>query len=112
MLCGQKVPDLIGSIETDGFAFLDGDEFNILQPCYPGHHFRNALGHEAGARRLTLGLRGDEDPGSHAGVVECCRTFEDAIVWVEILHQDGVTRSNLLRTHETLSDPQRPEPVG
>ena len=80
MLCGQKVPDLIGNMETDGFDFLDGDELHILQPRHPGHDFRNALGHETGSRRITPDRRGDEDPGRHAGVVESSRTFEGEVV--------------------------------
>src|SRR5262249_41706118 len=58
MLCGQKVADLIGGIETDGFDGLDGYELQILQPRHPGHYFRNALGYGTEARGIPPGLRG------------------------------------------------------
>jgi hypothetical protein len=49
----EKVPDLIGGTETDGFGFPYGHDLHILHPRQPGHQFRNALGHSIGDLRIT-----------------------------------------------------------
>src|SRR5262249_38392460 len=61
MLFSQKITDLIGSIETDGFEYPYGKNLWILQPRHPGHQLRNALRHKIGSLRITGGIRGDND---------------------------------------------------
>src|SRR5207244_10541994 len=43
MLCGEKVPDLIGDIEADGLDFSCWNELWLRHPRYPSHYFCNAL---------------------------------------------------------------------
>lgn len=111
MFQGQKVPDLIGGIETDRFEYSYGKDRRILQLRYPGHQLCNALRHGIGSLRIMRDLRGHEDPCSKAGFVECRGAFEDKVVQSEVLHEDDVAWADLLRTHQALPYPQEPEPV-
>src|SRR5262249_15137052 len=111
-LCfSQKVSDLQRGIETDGFDSPDGHELHLLQPCHPGHHFRNALRHGIGFCRLTPDWSGDEDSGSKTRLEEARRALEEKVVRVEVLYEDDIAWRYLLRTHEALPYMQHPEPT-
>src|SRR5262245_44908953 len=105
MFCSQKIPDLIGSIETYRFEYLYRKDLRSLQPRHTGHQLRDALRHRIGFIRTTRGIYGDEDPCRQARFVEGRGAFEDEIVRIEVLHENDVARSNLLRTYEALSYP-------
>src|SRR5229473_166873 len=102
MLFNQKIPNLIGGIETDRFGNPYGKEFWLLQSRHSGHQLRNTSRHGIGSLRITRGIRGDEDPYRQARFVEGRGAFEDEIMRIEVLHKDDVARSNLLRTYEAL----------
>src|SRR5436190_16062766 len=52
-LSGEKVPDLIGGIETDGLGCPDWHDLGRRHPRDPRHQFGNAYGHGIRSRRLV-----------------------------------------------------------
>ena len=55
------------------------------------------------------GRRRDEDPGRHSVALEGRRTLEQAVIGIEVLHENDVGRHDVLDAHEALPDRRKPE---
>src|SRR5439155_20420113 len=101
MLLDKKVPDLIGGIETDWFHLPYWNDLEILHPRHPCHHIRKAFEDGIGQLGVTWGGSAHEYSCRQSRFLQCRRAFEADVCRIEVLHEDDVAWTTILRAHNT-----------
>src|SRR3989442_10726721 len=111
MVSGEVVPDLSGSIETDGLGLPYEDDLPIFQASLSSHHFGDTLAHRIGHLWIARRLDWDECPWGDSCSLECLSAFEEEVVRIEVLHEDRIARGKVLPADEASADVGDQEPA-